>query len=110
LCLSRRDALLAATLDAAQTAAGRAIPVLSQPTSPGDVMVAHRAQAVAAPAVAAGTDLLLGWLQGMAKLPTAYFSRAPASLCIAFPGLQFSALSAKTYSVATVMRCAIGSD
>lgn len=49
-----RDALLAAVLDAAQAAAGRPIPVLSQPTTPGDVIVVQRAQAVAAPAVADG--------------------------------------------------------
>lgn len=49
-----RDALLAALVDAAQTNAGRPIPVLCQPTAAGEPIVALRAQAVAAPVVTPG--------------------------------------------------------
>eukprot|EP00873_Tetraselmis_striata_P041875 jgi/Tetstr1/462139/TSEL_007205.t2 len=38
-----RDAMLAALLDAAQNAAGRPIPVLAEPTLPGDIVVSARA-------------------------------------------------------------------
>lgn len=55
-----RDALLAALLDAAQTAAARPIPVLCQPTAAGEPIVSQRVQAVAAPAVAPGGE----WLGG----------------------------------------------
>ncbi len=53
-----RDALLAALLDAAQTAAGRPIPVLCQPTAAGEPIVTQRGQALAAPAIADGGCLL----------------------------------------------------
>lgn len=52
-----RDALLAALLDAAQTAAGRPIAVLCHPTAPGDPVVSQRAQAVGVPTVAPDVEL-----------------------------------------------------
>ncbi|GAB4814092.1 hypothetical protein N2152v2_001138 [Parachlorella kessleri] len=52
-----REALLAALLDAAQASAGRPIPVLTQPTGSGDVVVAHRSQAVGAPVAELDVEL-----------------------------------------------------
>ena len=86
-----RDGLLAALLDAAQAAAGRPIPVLCQPTAPGDIIVAQRAQAVAAPAVLTGGWVCCG-LRALQHVPLRWHPTAhqppahqPPATCHAIP-------------------------
>ena len=99
----RSDALLAAVLDAAQAAAGRPVPVLCQPTAPGEPVLAQRGQAAGVPAVASPDaeldKLCLLQLNAAAKEFLAAGGGAASLAALALAGLASASAAAAAAGV-----------